>query len=466
MSARLLLAGVASGVGKTTLTTGLLAAFRRRGLAVQPFKAGPDYLDPTYHELAAGVTGRNLDSWLLPHDRLRALFGQALVGADLGLVEGVMGLYDGVEYLGERGSTAELAKLLGLPVVLVLDVRAQARSAAATVLGFQRLDPDVPLVGVICNRVGSASHYAGVKSAIEAVTGLPVLGGLPRLAAGAIPERHLGLVRAEEEMAGATALVAGLADAVAEGCDLDALLALAASAPPLANDKIDLPAPYDGPRPVIAYARDEAFSFYYPENLALLRHCGADLRAFSPLSDAALPADTDAIYIGGGYPELYADRLSANQPLIRALRAAIAAGIPCYAECGGLMYLTEGLRDSTGRYHELVGVLLGRAVMRERRIQLGYATVRARVDTPLLRAGEEMRGHEFHYSTWEDLPPDLPYAYLAEGRHGGAERPEGFARGNLLASYIHLHFWSNPLVAARFVAAAVTARANRGVRCG
>jgi len=296
MGARIMLAGVSSGVGKTTLTAGLLAAFRRRGLDVRPFKAGPDYLDPTYHALAAGRPAPNLDTWLVPHERLRAAFAAATAGGDLAIVEGVMGLYDGVDYLGEAGSSAELAKLLGLPTILVIDVRAQARSAAATVLGFQRLDPAVPLVGVIVNRVGGAAHYAGVKEAIGAVTGLPVLGGLPRLP-DAIPERHLGLVHAGE----AGARIAAIADAVAEGCDLDALLALAHGAAPLAPGEAP-PSPIvpPGPRPTIAYARDEAFSFYIRRDLDLLRRAGADLVPFSPLRDAALPPGTAALYLGGG----------------------------------------------------------------------------------------------------------------------------------------------------------------------
>lgn len=462
MSARLLIAGAASGVGKTTLTTGLLAAFRRRGLAVRPFKVGPDYLDLTYHALAAGATGRNLDSWLVPRDRLRALFAAATADADLAIVEGVMGLYDGAEYLDDVGSTAELAKLLAIPTILALDVRAQARSAAATALGFRRLDPAVPLVGVICNRVGSAGHYAGVKAAVEAVTGLLVLGGLPRLNDGAIPERHLGLVRADEGGRGA-ALVDALADAVESSCDLDALLALAAAVPPLPDARDQPPAPLPGPRPVIAYAHDAAFSFYYAENLDLLRRCGGDLCPFSPLADMALPPGTAALYLGGGYPELHAGRLAANRPLHAALRVAIAGGMPCYAECGGLMYLTEGLTDAEDRHHPMVGALPGRAVMGRQRVRLGYATVRALADTPLLRAGETARGHEFHYSAWEGMPADTPRAYHVAPRQGSPPRPEGYARGNLLASYVHLHFWSEPLLARRFVAAAAAHAANRGV---
>lgn len=466
MGARIMLAGVSSGVGKTTLTAGLLAAFRGRGLDVRPFKAGPDYLDPTYHALAAGRPAQNLDTWLVPHERLRAAFAAATAGGELAIVEGVMGLYDGVEYLGEAGSSAELAKLLGLPTILVVDVRAQARSAAAMVLGFQRLDPTVPLVGVIVNRVGGAAHYAGVKEAIEAVTGLPVLGGLPRLP-DAIPERHLGLVHAGEVGAEAGARIAAIADAVAEHCDLDAILALArGAAPRLLGAVSPSLVPPTGPRPTIAYARDEAFSFYYGENLELLRRAGADVVPFSPLRDAALPPGTAALYLGGGYPELHAGRLAANAPLLAAIRAALAAGLPCYAECGGLMYLTTGLTDRDGEEHALVGALPGRAIMRAQRSHLGYVTIRALVDTPLLRTGESTRGHEFHYSAWEDLPADLPYAYAARSRRGGAERMEGYARGNLLASYVHLHFWSEPALAGRLVAAARAYLLARGAASG
>ncbi len=466
MGARIMLAGVSSGVGKTTLTAGLLASFRRRGLDVRPFKAGPDYLDPTYHALAAGRPAQNLDTWLTPHDRLRAAFAAATAGGDLAIVEGVMGLYDGVEYLGEAGSSAELAKLLGLPTILVVDVRAQARSAAATVLGFQRLDPAVPLVGVIVNRVGGAAHRAGVKEAIEAVTGLPVLGGLPRLP-DAIPERHLGLVHAGEAGAAAEGRIAAIADAVEDACDLDAILALARGAAPLGPGVAPPPlvAP-PGPSPTIAYARDEAFSFYYGENLDLLRRAGAEVVPFSPLRDAALPPGTAALYLGGGYPELHAARLAANAPMLAAIRAALAAGLPCYAECGGLMYLTAGLTDRDGEEHALVGALPGRAIMRAQRSHLGYVTIRALVDTPLLRAGEALRGHEFHYSTWEDVPVDLPHAYAAQSRRGGAERLEGYASANLLASYVHLHFWSEPALAGRFVAAARAYQVAQGVTNG
>lgn len=463
MTPRLIVAGAASNVGKTTLTVGLLAALRRRGLDVRPFKAGPDYIDPSYHALAAGRPSRNLDGWMVPHDQLVGCFTQAVAGADLALVEGVMGLYDGFDYRGDAGSTAELAKLLRAPVVLVLDVRAQARSAAATALGFQRLDPAVPLAGFICNRVGSAGHYAGVKTAIEDATGLPVLGGVPRADALAIPERHLGLTPAGER-GDLHSLVDGLADLVRENCDVDAILAIARAAPPLAGRVPVLPPATGGTRPVIAVAQDAAFSFYYEDNLDLLRRYGAELRPFSPLTDRSLPPGTGAVYIGGGFPEVYAAALAANAPLHGALRAAVAAGLPCYAECGGLMYLTTALVDPAGARHEMVGLLPGHAVMRGRRARLGYATVRALADTALLRAGEEARGHEFHYSTWEDVPDGTPRAYCVQPHRGEGARLEGFARGNLLASYVHLHFWSKPKLARRFTAAARRWTEHRGRR--
>lgn len=457
LSPRLVIAGVASNVGKTTLTVGLLAALRRRGLDVRPFKTGPDYIDPTYHRYAAGVPSRNLDTWLLPVDALRTSFARATTGSDLALIEGVMGLYDGADYLSDAGSTAELAKILGAPVVLVLDVRAQARSAAAVALGFQRLDPDLPLAGFLLNRVGSAGHAAGVKAAVEAVTGLPVFGAQPHAEGLAIPERHLGLLPATErsETEGLQELVNGLADCVEASCDLDALLAIARAAPPLVAAPPDAPPSHAGTAPVVAVARDRAFSFYYEDNLDLLRAAGAEIAFFSPLADTELPSNTKAVYLGGGFPEVYAAALTANGRLRDLLRAALAAGMPCYAECGGLMYLTEALVDRDQARHPMVGAVPGYAVMHPRRTRLGYATVRATRDTILLKVGECIRGHEFHYSAWEGIPRDLahPYAVLPRREHD-AIRPEGFARDNILASYVHLHFGAMPSLADRFVEAA------------
>lgn len=465
MNARIVIAGSASNVGKTTVAAGLMAAFRRYGLVVQPFKAGPDYLDPTYHTLAAGVPSRNLDGWIVPHDRLRACFTYAVRDADVAVIEGMMGLYDGLNYREDAGSTAELAKLLNAPVILVLDVNAQARSAAATALGFLRFDPEVRIAGIICDRVGGPGHYRGVKEAIEGATGLPVLGGVPHTEDAAIPARHLGLTPAGER-GDLHPLVSALADVITASCDLDALLAIARGAPPLVatrENPLGGEMPADGARPLIAVARDAAFSFYYEDNLDLLRLAGAEVVTFSPLTDTRLPDGTAGVYIGGGYPEVYAAALAANAPMRRRLRDAIAAGMPCYAECGGLMYLTEALVDDAGDRHPMVGILPGHAVMSGRWPHIGYTTARALRDTPLLRTNEETRGHEFHYSTWEGVPPDVPRAYTLQGARG-APTAEGYACGNLLASYVHLHFWSMPALAARFVTCARESAARPGLR--
>ncbi|MDQ2786568.1 MAG: cobyrinate a,c-diamide synthase [Chloroflexota bacterium] len=454
MSGRIVLAGSASNIGKTTLAVGLIAALRRRGLAIQPFKIGPDYIDPTYHTLAAGLPSRNLDSWLVPHDRLRDCFAHATRNADLAIIEGMMGLYDGLDYRGEAGSTAEVAKLLAAPVVVILDVSAQARSAAATALGFQQLDPALSIAGFICNRIGGPGHYCGVKAAIEEATGLPVFGGVPQSDAVVIPERHLGLIPTGERH-DLRPLVEQLAHMIAETCDLNALLALARIAPPLVASGKDpalsanVAPTGDAERPVIAIARDKAFSFYYEDNLDLLRIAGAEIVPFSPLSDAHLPNGTAGIYIGGGFPEIYAAALAANDTLRQEIHDAVTAGIPCYAECGGLMYLTGALVDAMGDRHLMVGLLPGHAMMTEGWPKLGYTTVRARRDTPILRAGEAVRGYEFHSSTWEAVPTDASHAYTVYDARG--EHPEGFVRGNLLASYVHLHFWSMPALAVRFV---------------
>ncbi|MCA1667565.1 MAG: cobyrinate a,c-diamide synthase, partial [Thermomicrobia bacterium] len=296
--------------------------------------------------------------------------------------------------------------------------------------------------------------YRGVKMAIEDATGLPVLGGVPQMETVAIPERHLGLTPTGER-GDLEPLVAALADLIADTCDLDALLALARSAPPLAvaagkgSLLLEPPATDAGHRPVIAVARDRAFSFYYEDNLDLLRLAGAEIATFSPLADARLPEGTAGLYIGGGFPEVYAAELAANRALRTEIRDAATAGLPCYAECGGLMYLTDALVDGAGDRFPMVGLLPGHAIMCGRWPKIGYTTVRALRDTPLLRVGEEARGHAFHHSTWEGISAATPRAYIT--RDGRGEQPEGYARGNLLASYVHLHFWSMPALAARFV---------------
>jgi len=464
---RLLLAAPMSGSGKTTITAGLIAALSARGLAVAPFKCGPDYIDPSYHALAAGRPCANLDAWLAPPERLPGLLARRGAGADIALIEGVMGLFDGYAGDDDTGSSAHIARLTGTPVVIVLDVRAMARTAAALVAGLRDFDPQVRVVGVILNRAGSPRHAAMVRAAIEGDAGLPVLGALLRDEAIALPERHLGLVPTAE--AGRwQPWLAEVRARVEAGVDLEALLALARAAPPLDLPASALPAAAPEPpatpdpgddRPIIAVSRDEAFSFLYDDNLDLLRDAGADIAFFSPLRDAALPAGTGALYLCGGFPELYAAQLSANSAMRAAIRAAAARGLPIYAECGGLMYLTETLIDAAGQAHPMVGLLPGRSVMTPR-LTLGYRTVRANGASWLWQSGETVRGHEFHYSVWEDRPADLPWLYtcLPDALRPDA-RPEGACAGNILASYVHIHWLAAPHLAERFI---VAARRRRG----
>jgi cobyrinic acid a,c-diamide synthase len=444
----LVVGGVASGVGKTTLTLGLIGALRRRGLAVQPFKVGPDYIDPSHHTQAAGRTSRNLDSWLLPEPALRELFARAARVADAAIVEGVMGLFDGRSGEGETGSTAQVAKLLGLPVVLVVDAGKAARSVAATVLGFQSLDPDLRMVGVVLNNVSGERHAELGREAVEELARVSVLGWLPRDAELRQEERNLGLVPAAERRV-PERLLGRAAAQVERHLDLDRLCRLAQIEPPAAGSSALFPAEALPVRARIAVARDEAFSFYYQDNLDLLTAYGAELAPFSPLRDPALPGDVGGVYLGGGFPELFATELAANAPMLASMRAAAVRGLPIYAECGGLMYLQERLVDPDDRPHVMAGLLPGASALTKQRLTLGYREVRARQASALLPAGRLVRGHEFHWSVADPPPPGLA-AYDIVGEPG---RVEGFAVGSVLASYVHLHFGSEPALARRFVEA-------------
>jgi cobyrinic acid a,c-diamide synthase len=452
---RLIVAAPMSGSGKTTITAGLIAALTARGVSVAPFKCGPDYIDPGYHALAAGRPCANLDAWILPPEAIPGVLARRAAGADVALIEGVMGLFDGYAGDDDSGSTAHIARLTNTPIILVLDVRAMARTAAAIVGGLRGFDARVNVAGVILNRAGSPRHAAMVTDAIEGATGVPVLGALLRDEAISLPERQLGLVPTAEPGRW-PAWLAEVAQRVAATVDRDGGLALARGAPalPIAPAPPQLPQPGRSAAPVIAVAADEAFSFRYEDNIDLLRAAGATIAWFSPLRDAALTAGTRALYLCGGFPELYARQLSANQPMLAAVRAAAAAGLPIYAECGGLMYLTEAVVDAAGQEFPMVGALPGRSIMTER-LTLGYRIVRALEQSWLWRAGETIRGHEFHYSTWQAIPGALPRLYGVEPDARQSEgRVEGARVSNLLASYVHLHFLAMPELAARFVAAA------------
>lgn len=453
----IVIAGVQSGVGKTTIATGLMAALTARGLRVQPFKAGPDYIDPSYHTAVCGRASRNLDGWLVGEAATVDLFHRATADADVAVVEGVMGLFDGRAGGGEQGSTAQLAKLLGLPVLLVLDAGALARSAGAIALGFRQFDPALKLAGVIVNNVASASHGESLRDAIEREAGVPVMGLLPREPGVVLPERHLGLIPVTE---GATAseFFGNARDLVGHGLNLDRLLATCAPAnapPPEPGLFPTAPLPA---RARIAVAMDRAFSFYYADSLDLLRAWGAELAPFSPLTDPALPAGAGAVYLGGGFPELYAEKLSENTAMLASLRRAAAAGVTVYGECGGLMYLGESLTDLDGSAHTMAELLPLRSSMSRARLSLGYWDIVTRRSTPLAPAGQRLRGHEFHWSVPERVPaPDEALYELA-----GTERLEGYQRGSVSGSYIHLHLGSDRALAPAFVDAAAVGPRTEG----
>ncbi len=436
---RLIVAGAHSGVGKTTLATGLMAALTRQGRTVQPFKVGPDYIDPTYHTLATGRPSRNLDTWMVSPERVAALFARAVADADVAIIEGVMGLFDGYGYDDDRGSTAEVARLLHAPVVLVLDVARVARSAAAVAHGFATFAQDVPLVGFILNRVGSAAHGDGVRRAVERATGLPVLGVVPREARVQVPSRHLGLVPTVEPGAWA-AFVEEAATLVKQTCDVAALVQLARGASALPFPA-DLPQPGPSPFRRIGVARDEAFNFYYEDNLDVWRAAGVEIVPFSPVRDHTLPSNVEALYIGGGFPELYAEALAENAAMRAELRAAHAANVPIYAECGGFMYLMNAITTHAGQRFPMVGLVPGEAVMQQRRVRLGYVEVEPAAPHWVARAGVRLRGHLFHWSRWEGYTPTPESAaWLVLPRRGGGVQPEGYRHRRLVASYVHVHW--------------------------
>ncbi|CAL9382356.1 cobyrinate a,c-diamide synthase [Streptomyces sp. enrichment culture] len=482
MVARLVIAAPSSGAGKTTVATGLMAAFAGRGLAVSPHKVGPDYIDPGYHALATGRPGRNLDAFMCGTDLVEPLFAHGARGCDLAVVEGVMGLYDGAADQGELASTAQVAKLLRAPVVLVVDASSQSRSVAALVHGFASWDPEVRIGGVILNKVATDRHEHLLREALGE-SGVPVLGVLRRAPAVSTPSRHLGLVPVAERRAEAVDAVRAQAEQVREGCDLDALLALARSAPPLRAGAwsaeaalADAPSGAAagasagasgaaagacgaggpgasglvrpgagvcgaGERPVVAVAGGAAFTFSYAEHAELLAAAGAEVVAFDPLRDEKLPEGTRGLVIGGGFPEVYAPELSANEALRDAVAALARSGAPVAAECAGLLYLARSLDGKP-----MCGVLDADARMSER-LTLGYRDAVAVSDSPVSAAGTRLRGHEFHRTVIDPGAGADP----AWGLRQPERRVEGFVVGGVHASYVHTHWAALPGVARRFV---------------
>jgi cobyrinic acid a,c-diamide synthase len=427
----------------------LAAALKAKGLKVAAFKCGPDYLDPTYHARAINGICHNLDGWMMGKQVVLATFQRAAAGADVALIEGVMGLYDGAAPDGEEGSAAEIAKWLRAPVVAVVDAGGMARTLAAIGVGLRDFDPALSLVGLFANRLGSTGHLDLLKRACAGQ--VPVLGGLPKEPTLAFSERHLGLHSADADVL-PEAQLAAWAQRFAEWNAPGAFVELARAAPavPFADELAAAPATRAA-RCRIGLGRDAAFHFYYDDNLRRLEALGAELVPFSPRDAAALPDGLDGLYLGGGYPELHAEALAANAGMKASIAALYRAGAPIYAECGGLMYLADAIRTRDGREHAMVGLLRGVAVMADKLQALGYVEVETQRRTILGGAGLRARGHQFRYSTLEGAAAGEQYS--VRRRRGGATFAEGYGADNLLASYVHVHFASNPLCAEGLVQA-------------
>jgi len=443
---RIVIAAPHSGSGKTTFTMGLLLVLRRQAV-VQPFKIGPDFIDPSHHTRICQRTSRNLDTWMCDESVVREIFGRAAAGSDIAVIEGVMGLFDGFGPNEERGSTAHVAKLLGSPVVLVIDAQRAATSAAAVALGFQQFDPAVNLVGVVFNNVGGKGHYEWLRQVLEERTRLKAFGYLTFDPALQMEERHLGLVPAAEH-APEPELYERLALQFEEHIDVQGIIAAAQLAPEWPKTPAKVFSSARRPGTVrIGLARDEALNFYYQENLDLLSCLGAEMVPFSLLHDQALPLGIQGIYLGGGFPENFSARLSSNHDMKASVRDFHAAGGVIYAECGGLMVLCEALVDFEGRRHEMIGLVPAVAVMRRDKLSLGYVEVESLQNTILADVGEIYRAQTFHYSVLEDAH----FEPVLKVCHGAKVSYDGYVNRNLFATYMHAHFAARPSLAERFV---------------
>jgi cobyrinic acid a,c-diamide synthase len=434
---RLLISAAHKSSGKTTLCVGLCAALRTRGLVAQPFKKGPDFIDPMWLSLAAGRDCHNLDFYLMGRDEILRTFAARSRGADISLIEGNKGLYDGLSLDGSN-SNAALATLLETPVVLVIDARGMTRGIAPLILGYQAFDPQIRIAGVILNQLGGSRHEAKLRAVIEHYTDVPVLGAVHRDDRFAIVERHLGLMPSNEANA-AREKIDTIAALVAASVDLDRLIAVSSQVPVQTSTRIETAIPASTPHPDvrIGIPRDAAFAFYYPGDLEALRAAGADLITIDTLNDAKLP-EVDALFIGGGFPEVFMEQLEANASLRHEIRQAIENGLPAYAECGGLMYLARSI-SWHGKRCEMAGVIPGDVVMHDRPMGRGYVQLRETGKNPWPLSGSaDVRAHEFHYSSLENLAPDTVYAYDVMRGNGVDGQHDGIVHKNLLACYAHL----------------------------
>lgn len=448
-----IIAGTNSGCGKTTVSLGLMALLKRKGYTVAPFKVGPDYIDPGHHTRITGRYSRNLDGWMLERAYNVNAFETASRDADIAVVEGVMGLYDGYDGKSENGSTAQMAKWLNLPVILVVNAQSMARSVAALVKGFESFDPDVTFAGVIFNKLGSERHLSYVKEAMEGHVTLPCLGGIYRNEAVSIPERHLGLVT-DDEQGLSEAQINALADRVEEGVDISAVFKAVGFDSKYRASRPEQIATTPESRVRIGIARDQAFCFYYPDNLDILVQAGVECVFFSPMADERLPDHLDGVYLGGGYPELFAKDLAANRSMRDEIRKASEQGMPIYGECGGFMYLCREIRDFDGQVFPMVGCFDFSATMLKKLRSLGYREVTLVDDAVIGPKGSVLRGHEFHYSRIDE-DANSNTVYHVSPRMGDTVTHEGYRVNNTLGSYIHLHFGSRPETGRDMVSACV-----------
>ncbi|MTI82049.1 MAG: cobyrinate a,c-diamide synthase [Firmicutes bacterium] len=443
---RFVIAGTHSGVGKTTVSLGLMAALRCQGYTVQPYKVGPDYIDPGLHYAATGRYSHNLDCWLCPEQEIKSILTRHSNDAQVAVVEGVMGIYDGMRDQGELASTAQVSKIINAPVVLVVSGRGVGRSIAATVKGYIDFDPGVDIVGVIINQVGSDTHAELLRRAIEDEVRVPVLGVLGRYEQLEIPSRHLGLMPATE-MNDLHNKLEQLGRVIEQNVNMNRLLVLASKAPPVKNKQNDVNQLVNEVR--LAVARDEAFNFYYQDSLDYLEELGAELVYFSPIKDKTLP-QADGIILGGGFPEVFLPDLSSNYLIKNAVKDFVMQGKPVYAECGGFMYLCETISDMDGKTYPGVGLVPGEVEMKNRLSALGYVNGTIQNNCLLGEKGDRIKGHEFHWSITSGIPEDIS-AYSLKGGRGQDGRLDGFTRDNVFCSYVHIHWRGNPNAARSFL---------------
>lgn len=445
---RIVIAGTQSGVGKTTIAIGLMAALVNKGYKVQPFKVGPDYIDPGFHSLVTGIKSRNLDSYFLGEDGVKEVFLNSAEKADISIIEGVMGLFDGK---GKKGisSTAQIAKILNAPVILVIDAKKLAQSGAAIAYGYKNYDPELNVKGIILNNIASQGHYQMIKTPIEEKVGIKVIGYLPKNIQLELPERHLGLVPTQESKK-LKYFFKEISKEISSYIDLEQVLNISKNS----NQTVSLSEKKIYKQGIkcnvdIGVAYDQAFNFYYQDSLDILEKQGVNIKYFSPLKDNRLP-EVDGLYIGGGFPESFLEDLAANKSMKIDIYNKIKVGLPTYAECGGLMYLTRQITNFDSQEFPMVGIIPACTMMEKKLQAMGYVEVKAIQDNLLLKKGQQARGHEFHYSRLVNLKADN-FTYQVSGGKGVSGRLAGYQYKNLLASYIHLHFGNNPDLAKNFL---------------